>query len=292
MNERQALYIKTIAQEGGILAAAKVLRVSQPSLSQMLKQIETDLGVQLFDRSVQPLRITCAGERYLHAASVILNANETLDAELREIRREDRGRLRLGISMQRGARLLPKVFPDFLTAWPRVEIDLMEAGSTKLEDLLRSGSIDLALASAAPTDADFDYELLQHETIGILAGDRCALVRTLPDGIPIDLSCVENVPFVVLKRGHNSRTIQDALFLAQGVHPRVLLETDSMETAVRVTLESECCMLCADWHADGRGHFFPLKNYQNNRHFYAVRQKERSATRYALDLIERVHQAL
>lgn len=292
MNERQALYISTIAQEGGILAAAKKLHISQPSLSQMLKQVETELGVQLFDRSAQPLRLTCAGERYLHAAAVILSANEMLAAELREIRQEERGRLRLGISMQRGAQLLPRALPGFFAAWPHVELTLLEAGSTNLERLLGENRIDLALASTSPTNAGFDYELLQRETFGILAGDGCALARTLPDGTPIDLPRAENERFVVLKRGHNSRTIQDAVFLERGIRPRVLLETDSMETAVRVTLESGGCMLCADWHADGRGHFYPLKDYRSGRHFYAVTRSGQSAARYTRDLVARVRAAL
>lgn len=50
MNLKQAHYIRTIAQEGSITAAAKKLYISQPSLSQMLKQVEAELGVSLFDR--------------------------------------------------------------------------------------------------------------------------------------------------------------------------------------------------------------------------------------------------
>ena len=92
MNLRQALYMKTIAEKGGITAAAKQLYISQPSLSQMLRQIEEETGVQLFDRSSLPFRPTYAGERYLHAASVLLNTNEILENELREIRGEERGR--------------------------------------------------------------------------------------------------------------------------------------------------------------------------------------------------------
>ena len=84
MNLRQALYMKTIAEKGGITAAAKQLYISQPSLSQMLRQIEEEAGVPLFDRSSLSFRPTYAGERYLHAASVLLNTNEILENELRE----------------------------------------------------------------------------------------------------------------------------------------------------------------------------------------------------------------
>ena len=54
MNLKQALYIQTIAQEGGVTAAAKKLYISQPSLSQMLRQIESELGVPLFERAPFP----------------------------------------------------------------------------------------------------------------------------------------------------------------------------------------------------------------------------------------------
>ena len=71
MNVRQALYIRTIAEEKGVTAAAKKLHISQPSLSQMLRQIEEEAGTPLFERGTQVFHPTYAGERYLHAAEVI-----------------------------------------------------------------------------------------------------------------------------------------------------------------------------------------------------------------------------
>ena len=65
MNLKQARYIQTIAQEGSITAAARKLYISQPSLSQMLKQVEAELGAALFDRSVSPVHLTLAGEACL-----------------------------------------------------------------------------------------------------------------------------------------------------------------------------------------------------------------------------------
>ena len=78
MNLKQAQYIKTIAECGSVTAAAKKLFVSQPSLSQMLRQVEQEIGLPLFDRSVSPLRPTYAGEKYLHAADRMLAANAEL----------------------------------------------------------------------------------------------------------------------------------------------------------------------------------------------------------------------
>ncbi|WP_143459634.1 LysR family transcriptional regulator, partial [Klebsiella pneumoniae] len=80
MNLKQAHYVRTIAQCGSLTAAAKKLYVSQPSLSQMLRQIEDEIGLPIFDRSVSPFRITYAGEKYLAAADTILAANAQLES--------------------------------------------------------------------------------------------------------------------------------------------------------------------------------------------------------------------
>ena len=199
MNLRQALYMKTIAEKGGITAAAKQLYISQPSLSQMLRQIEEEAGVPLFDRSSLSFRPTYAGERYLHAASVLLNTNEILENELREIRGEERGRLRLGISMLRSAQLLPCVLPEFASRFPKVEVSLQEAGSAKLEQLLQEGSVDMALASTEPNNPLLEYRLLQKERIGILAGPASPLAQRFPPGTAISLKETENGRFVALK---------------------------------------------------------------------------------------------
>ena len=63
MNLKQAQYVKTIAECGSITAAAKKLFVSQPSLSQMLRQLEQETELPIFDRSTTPLRLTYAGEK-------------------------------------------------------------------------------------------------------------------------------------------------------------------------------------------------------------------------------------
>jgi len=182
MNLKQAQYVKTIAECGSITAAAKKLFVSQPSLSQMLRQLEQDTGLPIFDRSTSPMRLTYAGEKYLYAAERILAANAELDSQLREIRQEHAGRLRLGISVTRAMQVMPLVMPVFQQQYPNVTLQLTESGSANLEELLRGGSIDLAFAALESTSPSLAYELLEKETItgqemmAILEGRDPALV--------------------------------------------------------------------------------------------------------------------
>lgn len=290
MNAKQALYFATIVEEGSITAAARKLYISQPSLSQMLRQIEKENGLELLDRSTVPMKLTYAGERYLECARTILMASEKLENQLKDIREENSGHLRLGFSIQRGMRIFPRIMPYFSTRYPNVSFELREAGSAKLEELLRYGEIDLAFAALESTSARFDYRLIEKERIGILAGMGSELAERFRPGEEIALERARNERFVSLKQGHSVRVLQDQLFRIYDMEPKIIVETDSLEMAKRVTVTCGACMLCPNVYFDeavvGKGVFFPLKDFENYRHYYACWRKGETLPRYAMDLID------
>ena len=296
MNLKQALYIRTVAQEGSVTQAAKKLYVSQPSLSQMIRQVESEYGVTLFDRTVSPLRLTYAGEKYLEAANIMLTANNRLENELREIRQENSGLLRLGISVQRAIQILPVALPWFTMQYPKVSVDLREEGSARLEELLEAGEIDLALAAVESVSPALSFTLIEKEVIGVLAGKNSAIANQLPPGTPINLNMIREDAFVSLKPGHSVRVVQDTLFHAEGIKPQILLETDSLEVAKRVAIQAGACMLCSDIFMDEYarrgGVFFPLMGYENKRHLYACWRKDEKLPRYAVGFIQIVTRIL
>ena len=290
MNMKQALYFKTIAQYGTITAAAKQLYISQPSLSQTLRQIEDEVGTPLFDRSTSPFHLTYAGERYLKAVEAMLDIETRLKEEIESIRRDDGGRLRLGISVTRAMQVLPDVIPVFTKAYPNVTIELTEAASASLEGLLQKGQIDLALAALEANEANIAYELIEKESIGILAGKDSQLAQLVPSGTPISLEMVEKEAFVSLDTSHSSRIIQDRLFRRYNIRPKILLETSSLEVARRVALKSGACMVLPDVYADefvfnSGGAFYPLKDYENHRHFYACYRNDENTKKYIRDFV-------
>ena len=296
MNMKQANYIRTIAREGSITAAAKKLFISQPSLSQMLRQAEQELGLPIFYRRTNPLRLTYAGERYLQTAELIQDACDRLDAQVRQIKAENSGRLRLGISIQRATQVLPAVFPWFLSKYPSVALELVEEGSARLEELAIQGQVDLAMAAVEASAPQLNYQLIEREVVGIIAGKNTHLARTRPEGSPIRLSDAAQDSFVAIKPGHSIRVVQDKLFHQHGLHPAILLQTASVEIAKRVALEADACMLCSNIYVDERvrerGSFYPLADYENHRHFYACYPSASFLPKYAQDLIEAIRRSL
>lgn len=290
MNMKQALYFKTIAKYGTITAAAKQLYISQPSLSQTLRQIEDEVGTPLFDRSTSPFHLTYAGERYLKAVEAMLEIDARLKAEIESIRHEDGGRLRLGISVTRAMQVLPDVIPIFSKEYPNVTLELTETASANLEGLLQKGEVDLALAATEPSEVNITYELIEKESIGILAGKDSNIAGKISSGTPITLRDVEKEDFVALDNSHSSRIIQDRLFRRYNFHPRILLETSALEVGRRVALKSGACMVLPDVYADSfvfsqGGAFYPLADYDNHRHFYACYRNGENVKKYVRDFI-------
>lgn len=290
-------YTRTIADCGSLTAPAKKLYVSQPSLGQMLRQIEDEIGLSLFDRSSSPFRVTYAGEKYLEASDAMFAITDQMEKQLREIKDDHSGRLRLGISVQRSMQILPKVIPIFRQKYPHVTLDLTERGSASLEELLQKGAVDLAFAAMESTGTNLIYELIEQETIGILAVSDTGIVARIEPGTPITLADAEGVTFVSLREGHSIRVVQDKLFRRYGFHPRILLETNSLEVGKQVAIASGACMLMSNIYMDEtirrkRGEFYPLKDYENHRHLYACYRKDEFIPKYTRDFIQMTTRAL
>ena len=86
IDEHEWRSVLQVAKDGTFSAAAKHLYISQPSLSQCIKKVETELGVRLFDRSQTPLALTTAGEIYVRQAKEILRIRQALVQEVADLR--------------------------------------------------------------------------------------------------------------------------------------------------------------------------------------------------------------
>ena len=85
MNEKHMQYVLTVLKEGSFTNAAKKLYVSQPSLSQIIKTAESNLGAPIFDRSTDPITLTPAGQLYVEAARQVTTISTNLRKQVEEM---------------------------------------------------------------------------------------------------------------------------------------------------------------------------------------------------------------
>lgn len=155
MDIRDIQYFLTIAEEGNITAAAKRLHIAQPPLSRQIKQLEDQLGVQLFERGKRKIKLTEAGHLLRMRAEQIIELMKTTTKELKDFDTGDRGTLSIG-SVTSGATLLPNLIRIFRDRYPNVLFRLREGETRRITELLDKGIVDLGMVRL-PFDTDI-YE--------------------------------------------------------------------------------------------------------------------------------------
>lgn len=168
-NLRQFEIVAEIARQGSISKAADSLGVSQPTISKFLLTLEADLGLELFDRSVLPIRLTQAGQRYLSAANKILDIQRQMEKELDDIRSRRSRVLRIGISPSRAPYILPELLARYRAVHPEGKVVVRELSMRQLSDELHRGNLDLILSLLTDDTRVFHHEPLAEETVLLAA---------------------------------------------------------------------------------------------------------------------------
>ena len=291
MNIKHIQYVLTVLREGSITGASKKLYVSQPALSQTIKQIEQDLGAPIFDRTTDPISLTYAGQKYVDAAQQMLDIDRNLRAQIAELKNEIHGRLRVGISVQRGLQLLPHIIPEFARLYPFVKVELIEHGSDTLERMTAEGQCDISLVATSEKPNKLNYVLIENEQVVLMAARSTKLAHRFSDGTPIEITQAQHERFVSMRSGHSVRLVQDKLFERYNINPSILMETSNMEAGKNVAARANAVMLIPQVYVQGsldlqlRVQCHPILGSNHERHFYLCYRKGMYLTRYMEDFV-------
>ncbi len=146
LEPRRLRYFIAVATELHFGRAAETLHIAQPALSQQIRLLETQLGVQLFERSTRSVRLSPAGRRLLERGRPILAESESTVAEVRRIGQGELGTVRLGFIGSATYGLMPRAARALRDELPDVHIDLAgEQMSSPLAKSVQTGLLDLAV---------------------------------------------------------------------------------------------------------------------------------------------------
>ncbi|MFF2014090.1 LysR family transcriptional regulator [Streptomyces sp. NPDC058195] len=226
MDLRQLEYFVAVAEERNFTRAAERVHISQSGVSAQIRQLERELGAELFDRSARTVALTVAGKAALvHARAALAAAGEVGQA-VGEVTGLIRGRLTVGMVV--GCTLTPlfDALAAFHEAHPGVEISLLEDRSDRLLDDVHTGAVDLALigaATATPEGLDALTLISERLVAAVPAGHPLAGRRRLT------LRDVVAHPVVCMPPGTGLRTVFDQACTAQGLRPTIALEASAAE---------------------------------------------------------------
>ncbi len=142
---RQIQYFVAVAEQGSVTRAAQNLSISQSSVTEALKELETDLGVELFERHPRGLTITHNGHQFLRHATKILASVTDARTSFSGKQNEISGKLNIGVTSLVAGYVLSDLLARYRRACPGVEVSAIEDNGGYLEHLLVGGELDVAV---------------------------------------------------------------------------------------------------------------------------------------------------
>lgn len=238
MKLQQLRYICEVARRGlSISATAEGLYTSQPGVSKQIRQLEEELGVQVFTRSGKQLtQITPAGMAILEIARDVLSKVETIKRIAQEHSDDKRGHLSIATTHTQARYVLPNVIKQFIQRYPNVVLHMHQGTPTQIAELAAEGVVDFAIATEG-------MELFEDLVMmPCYRWNRCIIVpndHPLCELPTLTLEALAQYPLVTYVFGFTGRSHLDQAFSEKGLQPQVVFtasDADVIKTYVRLGL--------------------------------------------------------
>jgi DNA-binding transcriptional LysR family regulator len=231
---RHLRYFVAVAEAENVLrAATQKLHVSQPAVSRQIRDLEDELGVQLFERTGKGVSLTDAGRVFLREARMVLERTDEAVKNVRAFAQTGETELHVGYSSLPGAQIMPAALRAFQQAMPKVHLRLHDWSNEQIAVGLREGRLKVALVArplkrAAFGDFRFEELLREHIRLAVPSNHSFAKRRS------VSLADAAQQPFVGLTREEfpDYHGYLATLFASVKNKPRVIEEHESMTSVV------------------------------------------------------------
>ena len=252
-------YIYEVYKEKSFSQAAKNLFISQPALSACIKKAEEEIGMQIFDRSSLPIRLTEAGTFYIQAIQKIMIAEKELNQQLSELSNLERGHIIIAGANFFSSYILPPIIHAFIQRYPGIDIELTESDSNTLYTEALQDNIDLILDAGTCDYNLFSSEFLFSERILFavpkdnplnqpdiaLTYDDILKNKHLNHDLPsVPMQLFRNERLILLKKGHDMHTRSISICEHAGFKPQNAVYLNQLSTAANMGTQGlGCCFL-------------------------------------------------
>jgi len=226
MEIRQLKAFLVIAETKTFTAGARRVNITQAAISMQIRQLEDELGIQLFTRTPRRVILTQAGEALLERARKILNEHDAALAQIAEIAGAEYGRLRVGTASGTfAANQLPRIMQQLKERYPNAEFAVHSGTSQVLVDKLLHGEIDMAFVSLPVDNLNIATETLFTDEIVAIAHPK----HPLASQRYISAAALAAEDLILGEQGGNTRRMIDEFFAAANVRPNIIMELARQE---------------------------------------------------------------
>lgn len=228
---RHIRYLLAVAEHRNFTRAADSLHISQPALSQQIRQLESEIGGQLFDRSGRVVQLTDFGSAYIEFARRALLDLEAGQRALHDVRDLSRGHLRLAFTPTFTEYLVTPVIDHFHASYPDITIEMTEMSQEGIEGGLNDDRLDLAIGFTDIRSDDIEPEALFQEQITLVVSHDHPVAQQRS---PITGRKLAALPLALLSGQFVSRFFVDSYFESHGFKPHVAMQANSISALLKI----------------------------------------------------------
>ncbi|WBU62769.1 LysR substrate-binding domain-containing protein [Paracoccus aerodenitrificans] len=282
MDSRQLRYFREIIESGSLSAAARSLSVAQPSLSQLVRNLEHELNVELLIRTARGISATEAGQRlYRHACLIEAQLEEARD-DVVSAGSEPSGRVVFGVPPTVAMALLIPIAETIRLEMPRVRFRAIEAMTGHLREWLMNGDIDMTLLYDNTNIGNCSSSILVAEDLCFYSSPQDWPFPTAP-GQPVGLDMIAETDLVLPSERHGLRSFIERIARMQHLSLNVAIEIDSLSQIKALVARGSGYTILSpaavqDMVADHQLVGAPIGSPQLRRHIYLVRSASRPLT--------------
>ena len=212
-----------LAETGSFRRTAAQVHLSQSAVSGVIVRLEEALATRLFDRTTRSVQLTLAGQVFVEQAKLLSTQTQEAVQRVQQITQVQSGKVSLAALPSLAATLVPRVMARFSGQYPQIALQLHDTLSGPAFDMVRSGTVDLALTAANPDYADLDYSPLSADGFVLLMplGHRLAKAQS-----PLNWLSVADLTHISMPLPASVRQYANAAFLSHSIafQPRYEVE--------------------------------------------------------------------
>ncbi|TAM90394.1 MAG: transcriptional regulator CynR [Candidimonas sp.] len=242
MELRHIRYFLAAAHSQNFTNAADILHITQPTLSHQIKQLEEEIGCNLFDRVGRSVRLTQAGELFREYAKRMVREVDSATDAIHDLGNLRHGKLTIGVFSSFSTSLLPPILAHFSAAYPGIKVTVLELPTGEMEKRLREGEINFGVAYGPPAADQVIAEELFKEQLALVVG----VLHPLFGKPTVRMEELSQYGLIMLTREYISRGLVEAAFAACGCKPHIAMEMNSIEPILATVRCSSLGTLLSD----------------------------------------------
>jgi LysR family transcriptional regulator, low CO2-responsive transcriptional regulator len=241
----QLKVFETVARHGSFTRAAEELFITQPTVSSQVKQLTKAVGLPLFEQIGKSLYLTDAGKELLATCQDIFERLNNFEMKVADLKGTKQGQLRLAV-ITTAKYFVPRVLGSFCKKYPGIDIALQVTNHQEIQQRMLNNEDDLYIVSNPNKDIDLSSKSFLDNPLVVVANRD----HPLASKKNIDITCLNNEPFIMREQGSGTRDAVIDLFDQHQVSVKVKLELGSNEAIKQaiagdlgISVLSEHCLI-------------------------------------------------